>query len=81
MLFELHDKSPPYSHYKFIRYVCLDWIDPEKYCPEPTPKRSPAVKYSTSTKSIACNNLKFKPKKKASLTDKTLDPYNGSLCC
>ena len=81
MFFELHDKSPPYSHYKFIRDICLAWIEPEKYCPEPTSKIYPSVQYSTSTKSISFKKLKSKRKKNASLTDKTLDPYNGSLCC
>ena len=73
MLFELHNKSPPYGHYKFIRDICLAWIDPEKYWPEPTLKRSPSVQDSKSTKSRACKKLKFKRKKKAPLTDKTLD--------
>ena len=41
MFFELHDKSPPYSHYEFIREIFLAWIDPDKYWPEPTPKRHP----------------------------------------
>ena len=79
MFFELHDKSPPYSHYKFIREICLAWIYPDMYWPEPTPKRYTSVQYSTSTKSRACKKLKFKRKKNASLTDKNLDPYNGSL--
>ena len=81
MFFELHNKSPPYSHYKFIREICLYWIEPEKYCPEPTSKRSTSVQDYTSTKSRAFKKLKFMRKKNASLTDKTLDPYNGSLCC
>ena len=81
MFFEIHDKSPPYSHYDFIRDICLAWIDPEKYWPEPTSKSAPSVQDSKSTKSRACKKLKFKRKKNSSLTDKTLDPYIGSLCC
>ena len=81
MLFELHDKSPPYSHYEFIRDICLAWIYPEKYWPEPTSKRSPSVQDSKSTNSRACKKLKFKRKKNSSLTDKTLDQYNVSLRC
>ena len=81
MFFELHDKSLPYGHYEFIRDICLAWIDPEKYWLEPTSKRSPSVQDSKSTKSRACKNIKFKRKKKSSLTDKTLDPYNVSLRC
>ena len=81
MFFELHDKFPPYGHYKFIRDICLAWIEPEKYWPEPTSKRYPSVQYSKSTKSKACKKLKFKCKKNAYLTDKTLDPYNVSLRC
>ena len=50
MFFELHDKSPPYIHYKLIRDIFLAWIDPENYCPEPTSNRSPLVQDSTSTK-------------------------------
>ena len=79
MFFELHDKSPPYSHYEFIRDIYLAWIDPDKYWQEPTSNRPPSVQDSTSTKSRAYKKLKFKRKKNASLTDKTLDPYNGSL--
>ena len=79
MFFELHDKSPPYSHYEFIIDICLDWIDLENYCLEPTSKRSPSVKDYTITKSRACKKIKFKRKKNESLTDKTLDPYNESL--
>ena len=79
MFFELHDKSPPYNHCEFIREICLAWIDPEKYWPEPTSNRFPPVQYSTSTKSISFKNLKSKRRKNASLTDKTLDPYSGSL--
>ena len=79
MFFELHNKSTPYSHYEFIGCICLDRMDPEKYWPEPTSKISPSVQDFTSTKSRACKNLKFKRKKNASLKDKTLDPYNGSL--
>ena len=74
MSFELHDKSPPYIHYKFIREICLSWIDPDKYWPEPTSKIYPSVQDSTSTKSRACKKIKFKRKKNASLTDKALDP-------
>ena len=81
MFFELHDKSPPYGHYEFIRDICLAWIEPEKYWPEPTSKRYPSVQDSKSTKSRACKKLKFKRKKNSSLTDKTLDPYNVSLRC
>ena len=81
MFFELHDKSAPYGHYEFIRDICLAWIDPEKYWPEPTSKRSPSVQDSKSTKPRAFKKLKFKRKKNSSLTDKILDPYNVSLRC
>ena len=81
MFFELHYKSPPYSHYEFIRDICLAWIDPDKYWPETTSNISPPVQDSTSIKSRDCKKLKFKRKKNSSLTDKTLDPYNVSLRC
>ena len=81
MFFELHDKSPPYSHYDFIIDICLAWIDPDKYWPEPMSRRYTSVQYSTSNKSRSCKKLNFKPKKNSSLTDKTLNPYIGSLCC
>ena len=74
MLFELHNKSPPYIHCDFIREICLAWIDPENYWSEPTSKISPSVQDSISTKSRACKKIKFKRKKNASLTDKALDP-------
>ena len=50
---KLHDKLPPYSHYEFIREICLAWIDSDNYCQDPTSKRYPSVKYSTITKSRA----------------------------
>ena len=81
MFFELRDKPPSYSHYEFMRDIFLAWIDPEKYWPELTSKISPSVQDSTSTKSRSFKKLKFKRKKNTSLTYKTLDPYNGSLCC
>ena len=81
MFSELHDKSPPYGHYEFIRDIFLAWIDPEKYWTEPTSKRSPSVQDYKSTKSRAYKKLKFKHKKNSSLTDNTLDPYNVSLRC
>ena len=64
MLFELHDKSPPYSHYNFIREICLAWIDPDKYRPEQTSNIYTSVQDSTSTKSRARKKLSFKHKEK-----------------
>ena len=60
-------------------HTSIAWIDPNKYWPEPTSKRSPSGQDSTSTKSRACKKLKFKRKKNVSLIDKNLDLYNRYL--
>ena len=80
--FEIHDKAPPYSHYEFIREIALAWIDPITYWPEPASKRvSDKDSTATSTRTRAVKNVKIKRKKNTTLTDNSLDPYNGTLCC
>ena len=69
MFFKLHDKSPPYSHYEFIREIFLAWIDPGNYWLEPTSKRYPSVQDSKITKSRVCNKLNFNNNEKGKNVD------------
>ena len=79
MFYAMHHRKPPFNHYEFIKSIALAWIDPDTYWPQKSGKRDNDA--SSSSSSRMSKRSKPSPKRNATFTDRSLDPYTGSLRC
>ena len=79
---ELHGRTPPKTHYKFIESIALAWLKPSQYWPKrKTSGRKSISEESTVAASIITRRATCTPARSATMTDNTLNPYTGRLRC
>ena len=85
--YKIHERKPPFSHYKFVEKVALAWLKPNEFWPSNNSKKndprdnSSTIESSIASSIVAKSRIKFVRQKNSTITDKALDPYIGNLRC
>ena len=81
---DIHGRRMSRTHYDFIKYISLAWLKPSQYCPKKkssTGSCNISSDSSTVDESVVTIRCKLSPKRSAKFTEKSLNPYSGSLQC
>ena len=74
----------PQTHYEFIQDIYLAWLETLQYWPKKNSSTCSGQSYSESStvaESVVTRRCKLSPKRSAKFTEKSLNPYSGSLPC
>ena len=81
---DIHGRLMPRTHYEFIQDIYLAWLKPSQYCPKKkssTGSGQSSSDSSTVAESVVTRRCKISPKRSDKFTEKSLNPYSGSLWC
>ena len=81
---EIHGRQMPQTYYGFIQDIALAWLKPSHYWPNKKSSTGSGQSYSNSSTvdaSVVTRRCKLPPKRSAKFTEKSLNPYSGSLRC
>ena len=80
----IHGRRMPRTHYEFIQDIDIAQLKPSQYWPKKkssTGSGQSSSDSSTVSASVVTRRFKLFPKQSSEFTEKSLNPYSGSLRC
>ena len=81
---DIHGRRMQQTHYEFIQDISLAWLKPYQFWPKKkssTDSGQSSSDSSTVAESVVTRRCKLSPKQSDKFTEKSLNPYSGSLWC